>query len=496
MKYLCLVYSEEKKLEGWDDGECQDYCESLQARILAAAPTANDLGCGWRAQTALGAPVPRQGKKALTIRTKVLHSLCFYFAVGITASAACPTGARASSSETVLWNFKGGFGVQSGLTAGKKGVFYGTTFGGGVHKGGTVFELTPPAPSRKAWTKRVLWDFSGPVYSRYLDAELVSDKNGILYGATSSISGHPTVFKLMPPKPGKKAWSLRTLWKSRGGGAPIGPVGRLIADQYGALYGTTMGSAGTVFKLAPPRPGKKAWTKTVLWTFPDGVYSQNGLIMDDNGVLYGVTENDGMGLGTVFSLAPPVPGQETWTHTVLWVLGQPDGFDTQAPLLADKDGALYTTTGMGGILGWGAVFKLTPPGPGQTDWTHAVLWSFGGSFDGGLPRGGLIADQHGALYGVTMYGGTHDNAGTAFKLTPPGPGETAWTKTVLWSFGAPYGDGCPGVPVGCPQGASDGVAPLGLIADVDGTLYGTTQHGGRYGGGTAFKLELGIGMDQ
>lgn len=31
MKYLCLVYSEEKKLEGWDDGECQAYCQSLQA---------------------------------------------------------------------------------------------------------------------------------------------------------------------------------------------------------------------------------------------------------------------------------------------------------------------------------------------------------------------------------------------------------------------------------------------------------------------------------
>lgn len=31
MKYLCLVYAEEKKLEGWDDGECVAYCESVQA---------------------------------------------------------------------------------------------------------------------------------------------------------------------------------------------------------------------------------------------------------------------------------------------------------------------------------------------------------------------------------------------------------------------------------------------------------------------------------
>ncbi len=30
MKYLCLVYSEEKKLEGCDDGECLAYCEGLR----------------------------------------------------------------------------------------------------------------------------------------------------------------------------------------------------------------------------------------------------------------------------------------------------------------------------------------------------------------------------------------------------------------------------------------------------------------------------------
>lgn len=29
MKYLCMVYSEEKRLEGWDDGECMSYAGSL-----------------------------------------------------------------------------------------------------------------------------------------------------------------------------------------------------------------------------------------------------------------------------------------------------------------------------------------------------------------------------------------------------------------------------------------------------------------------------------
>jgi hypothetical protein len=84
-----------------------------------------------------------------------------------------------------------------------------------------------------------------------------------------------------------------------------------------------------------------------------------------------------------------------------------DGSSPPAGLIADKQGALYGTTRLGGtsggVEGFGTVFKLTPPAKGQTAWTETVLYNFTG--DGFSPRAGLIADKHGALYGTTILGG-------------------------------------------------------------------------------------------
>jgi hypothetical protein len=101
------------------------------------------------------------------------------------------------------------------------------------------------------------------------------------------------------------------------------------------------------------------------------------------------------------------------------------------------------------------VFKLTPPPKGQTAWTPAVLYSFCSQpscSDGAFPSAGLIADEQGALYSTTVFGGIGNN-GTVFKLTPPPKGQTAWTETVLYRF--------------CSlSSCSDGAGPYaGLIAD-------------------------------
>jgi uncharacterized repeat protein (TIGR03803 family) len=166
-------------------------------------------------------------------------------------------------------------------------------------------------------------------------------------------------------------------------------------------------------------------------------------------------------------------------------------------LIADERGALYGTTSAGGATGNGAVFKLTPPAKGQTDWTETVLYSFcalPNCSDGSTPVAGLIfeneiardveghadahhvADKHGALYGTTFSGGRAFNSGTIFKLAPPPRGQTDWTETVLYSFAG---------------GPSDGHNPSGgLMADRRGALYGTTEAGGagQPGGGIVFKL--------
>src|ERR1700730_2921679 len=215
----------------------------------------------------------------------------------------------------------------------------------------------------------------------------------------------------------------------------------LISDNQGALYDTTeiggTGNVGTVLKLTPPANGQTAWTETVLYSFKggsDGATPIAGLIADNSGALYGTTAGGGSGNnGTVFKLTPPAKGQTAWTENVLHSFkGGSGGATPIAGLIADNSGALYGTTAGGGSGNNGTVFKLTPPTKGQTAWTETVLHSFKGGSGGATPIAGLIADNSGALYGTTAGGGSGNN-GTVFKLTPPTKGQTAWTETVLHS---------------------------------------------------------------
>jgi len=63
--------------------------------------------------------------------------------------------------------------------------------------------------------------------------------------------------------------------------------------------------------------------ETVLYSFThypsDGVQPYAGLIADNQGALYGTTSSGGIrNVGTVFKLTPPVKGQTSWTETVLY----------------------------------------------------------------------------------------------------------------------------------------------------------------------------------
>ena len=68
-------------------------------------------------------------------------------------------------TETVLYSFcsaaqcADGETPEAGLIQDAAGNLYGTTFGGGAHHYGTVFELEPPAQSGGPWTQTVLYSF-------------------------------------------------------------------------------------------------------------------------------------------------------------------------------------------------------------------------------------------------------------------------------------------------------------------------------------------------
>ena len=282
------------------------------------------------------------------------------------------------------------------------------------------------------------------------------------------------------------------------------PNPRLVMDASGAIYGTAASAGswttqGVVFKLTPPSLGSGEWKQEVLHYFNyfrwddnanDGANPSGGLIMDRNGALYGTTCLGGStsgaatGHGAVFKLTPLDAGRTRWQETVLYRFqGGADGENPMSALTLDAAGALYGTTLYGGAgpcyLGCGTVFKLTPPGYGQTEWIKTTLYSFSGGADGGAPQGKLLLGGSGAVYGTTYKGGTGDcrdglgypiGCGVVFKLTPPAAGQTRWTPSVLRDFSGPDG--------AFPQG--------GLISDGTGALVGTASAGGpeRYGAGS------------
>src|SRR5580692_4913194 len=116
-----------------------------------------------------------------------------------------------------------------------------------------------------------------------------------------------------------------------------------------------------------------------------------------------------------------------------------------------------------------AVLMMAAAGPAARG-AEKTLYSFKGGSDGMYPRGTLIADAGGNLYGVTTDGGGgtgcdngNSGCGTVFKLAPD------HTETILYAF----------------QGGSDGAVPFdGLTADATGDFYGTTPQGGTNAWGT------------
>jgi uncharacterized repeat protein (TIGR03803 family) len=173
-------------------------------------------------------------------------------------------------------------------------------------------------------------------------------------------------------------------------------------DAQGNIYGTTwMGgptNTGTVYRLTNSGSG---WTLATLYSFPnssDGSSPVGGLVFDQAGNLYGTTESGGPGgAGTVFE---PSPSGGGWNFTVLHSFtGEYGSFAT---LAIDGAGNLYGTAVASGAFGKGLVFKLSHNGGG---WTFTDLHDFTGGNDGANPIAGVSLDAAGNLYGTTLSGG-------------------------------------------------------------------------------------------
>jgi len=405
--------------------------------------------------------------------------------------------------EGVLYSFVStpgdGDDPVGGLTWDAQGNLYGVDYSYGGNNVGTVFKLVPGAGG--TWSESVIYTFGTNANDgNHPEGPLVFDSKGNLYGTTYSggTLDDGTVFELTPTKSGP--WTETILYNfgyiTNDG---INPEAGLIIDSAGNLYGTTNGGGayssgganpgGTVFELSPN--GTSNWTETILHSFDylntsDGYYPQAPVVFDSKGNLYGTTTDggsaqDSQGGGTVFELSPN--GTTTWKETILRSFGGctefcSDGYLPLGGVVLDAVGNVYGTTSAGGPNGFGAdgiVFELSP-GSGGT-WTEKVIHNFGSNeTDGTTPKGGLVFDGTGNLYGTTFSGGTA-NQGTVFELTPETVGP--WREIVLHSFLGYLFDGSD----------SDGSGPSGvLIRDSANNLYGETTGGGAIDFGTVFEV--------
>lgn len=352
--------------------------------------------------------------------TNAVLMMTLILALGVSASAQTESTIFTFSEATNFW-------PQGALLEDSSGNLYGVSKGGGTYGVGAVYELSPPTVLGGAWTQTILYSF-------------------VPYG----------------------------------GGGYV-PISDLVRDQAGAFYGTFFSggdpvcNCGGVYKLTPPAVQGGAWTENAIYMFTssDGhLPTPVALALTRTGTLYGTTITGGtFDSGVIYQLT--TKNGLTYSQTVLYSFGGEGDADTpNGPILLDSAGALYGVTSLGGAFGQGALYKYVPAANGNPA-TESLLFSFGGSSTtGSTPAGNLLFDAYGNIYGVTTNGGSADDDGVVYELSPSNP---SWTETVLYTFNT-----------------NSGVNPIAGLAwnNKNHTLYGTTSNRNTHpaGAGTVFKL--------
>ena len=370
------------------------------------------------------------------------------------------------------FNFTDGSAPNGGLILDSAGNFYGTTQFGGSFNRGNIFKLNSTGQ------ETVLYTFTGSTDGGIPIGRLIRDSQGNLYGITS-VGGDPTcscgtVFELTTNG------SLVVLHAFLGGtdGAQNPGQAELgLVMVNGNLYGSASfggvsgcdGSLGCGVLFKVTLAG----VETVLYRFTgqaDGAFPQD-LITDAAGNIYGATGGSYMqgNGGTLFKL------DTTGNLTTLYTF--PEGAEGTSPrwrLLRTVQGVFYGVTQFGGNTTTCALGTL---GCGiafsvNAQGTEHVLHTFGEQAgDGEEPSAGLL-DDAGNGYGTTFYGGIV-NSTCSLGCGVVFQGNVAGKYSVIYRF----------------TGASDGFNPAGgLVADRLGNIYGATLSGGSGGNGVIYKI--------
>ncbi len=348
----------------------------------------------------------------------------------------------------VQFNGTNGYNPQGPLIYGADGKLYGTTYGGFVSNGGTIFRLDP---NTGEFTNllvldplRISQDGFGPM------GQLAQGADGNIYGTThgGGTNNAGTLFRISPS-------GAFTVLASFGAGGGSIPRGGLARSRDMTLYGTTYfggsNGGGTVFSFSTN--GQISILARLSQT---NAWISAPVVEGADGDLYGTTDLAGdYGKGSIFQLKPD------GIFTTVASFNGTNGSSPNGGLIQARDGSFYGTTIGGGAYSQGTVFKMTVTG---VVGTVTSLVSFDGT-NAGCPLGGVIEAEDGFFYGTTSLRGT-ENRGTLFRMSPDGE------LTILYSF---------------PNSAVGGDPWTALVQDANGAVWGTT--GGCAGPGGVFVYD-------
>ena len=304
------------------------------------------------------------------------------------------------------------------------------------------------------------------------------------------------------------------VWPGGGSGErpTIGSDGNIYAVGGGGEFGR-----GEIFRLVPDGIGGLTYERLYSFHGPDGT-GPTGIIQGSDGRFYGATTGGGEFAGGTVYAFDPATGSLVVFHS--FPVHSFYGFYYPSRLIQASDGNFYGLTVVGGTIGFGTIFRVTPSG----EFTEIHVFT---GPDGERPWGPLMQASDGYLYGGAQFGGNfagqgptglgYSGGGTLFRSDLSGnttaiykfPGHDNYINAELletpdgnlWGTSVNYGTSGQGsvfrsdkagnvtVIHSFPSAPGEGVLPIaGLTRTPDGTFYGITTAGGAGGAGTVFRM--------
>jgi uncharacterized repeat protein (TIGR03803 family) len=264
---------------------------------------------------------------------------------------------------SVVHQFKGYDGAypNQSLTFDGLGGIYGATKNGGTYSYGVIYQLF--RPTRNTYEFDVLHDFTGGADGSYPASPTIT-VGGFIYGVTfgGGKFGKGTAFELLPTLHGP--WYSRVIYTFKGldGANPESPLNsNYSAGFYGLTYAGGAYGFGTAYELA--YAAGTGWTENVIYSFTglaDGANPNGPIVSGGSSSLYGTTTQGNNSSGSVFELSPNTSG--SWTETTIesFMGMNGGGIGPQNGVVTDNSGNLFGVTQYGGAYGNGTVYEISP----------------------------------------------------------------------------------------------------------------------------------------